>query len=352
MYHPPRITDALPPIGGRIKDTTEDFRVEEIPLYGPSGEGQHVYVRLTRQSMTTRDVEERLASIFDLKHRAIGYAGKKDKRAVTTQTFSLDLPSIDLDEVRDRLQAEENFDIVWVERHRNKIKQGHLIGNKFTVVVSDLDVTTEEALDRASEISAQLKAHGLPNFYGEQRFGNEGDNAERGLDIIKGREREGRRWLRRLLTNAYQSELFNRWLARRIESDRFDTLLAGDVAKKTDTGGLFDVEDVEAERPRFRRRDITYTGPMYGSELWWASDEAGALERQVFEASDVTVDELDDAGLRGSRRRAAIFLDDIEIDEHPRGLEFVFSLPKGAYATVLIREFTGAESQSLRSSSG
>lgn len=352
MFQPPRITDAHPTIGGRLKAEPGDFRVEEIPLYGPSGEGQHVYVRLARESMTTRDVETRLASMFEVNTRSIGYAGKKDKRAVTTQTFSLDLPNADLDDIRDRLEDDEAFDIVWVERHRNKIKQGHLIGNKFTAVVSELDVVPEVAVERATTIADRLREHGLPNYYGEQRFGKDGDNAERGLDLIKGREREGRRWLRRLLKNAYQSELFNRWLAARVEAVDFDVLLPGDVAKKTDTGGLFDVEDIEAERPRFERREITYTGPMYGHELWWASDSAGELERRVFDEAAVSLEELEDADLRGSRRRAAIFPDDIEISEHPRGLELVFSLPKGAYATVLLREFVGDLDQPDTSSSG
>lgn len=335
----PYITKDLPGTGGKLKERDEDFIVEEIPLYGPSGEGQHVYVRLARKGMTTRDVENRLKDLFGLKNRAIGYAGKKDKHAWTTQTFSLDMPKAELDEVRQTLEGEEDFELVWVERHRNKIKRGHLVGNLFTVAITDTDPEAGEALERAREVAEAIEARGVANFYGEQRFGKYGDNAEQGLEIIRGERREGRRWLRNLLKNSYQSELFNQWLSARIDRGWFSEIFEGDVAKKTDTGGLFDVEDIEQERPRFQDREIVYTGPMYGDELWWASGTPGELEKEVFEAAEVTMEELAAANLRGSRRRALLYLEELEVSEHPRGVQVKFSLPKGAYATVVMREF-------------
>jgi tRNA pseudouridine13 synthase len=222
-----------------------------------------------------------------------------------------------------------------VRRHSNKIKAGHLLGNRFRIVVLG---PGPQAIPRAQSIIKALRERGLPNFYGPQRFGKYGDNAERGQEILVTQRGPRKRWLRRLLLRAYQSALFNTWLVRRIECGWFETLLVGDVAKKLDTGGLFEVEDAQAERLRFERDEITYTGPIYGSRMWWADGEPGELERKVLEQAGVTEEMLHRAHLSGSRRRARVLLDDLEVGPHPDGLLFTFSLPKGAYATTLLRE--------------
>ena len=137
--------------------------------------------------------------------------------------------------------------------------------------------------------------------------------------------------------------MFNTWLTGRIRRGWFERLLTGDIAKKTDTGGLFEVEDAEVEFPRFQRGEITYTGPIYGARMRWASGEPGELERKVLEAAGVTTEMLRRARLDGSRRPARLFLSDLRIDPHPNGLLFTFTLPKGAYATTALREFMKAE---------
>jgi len=119
--------------------------------------------------------------------------------------------------------------------------------------------------------------------------------------------------------------------------------LTGDIAKKTDTGGLFEVMDAAVESPRFQRREITYTGPIYGARMRWASGEPGELERMVLETAEVTTEMLGRARLDGSRRPAQLFLDDLSMEPHPDGLLFTFTLPKGAYATTVLREFMKAE---------
>jgi len=331
----PYITGELPGVGGEIKVEPTHFVVEEIPLYEASGEGQHVYVRLTREGWTTRALEDELADIFDLRDVDIGCAGRKDKHARTTQTFSLNLPNVAEAEVARRIQEHLPVELEWVRRHRNKIRAGHLLGNRFRIVVLG---PGPDALAQAEDIVQTLRERGLPNFYGPQRFGREGDNAERGREILITGQGPRKRWLRRLLVRAYQSALFNTWLVRRMERRWFERVLTGDVAKKLDTGGLFEVEDVEAEQPRFESDEITYTGPIYGSRMWWASGEPGELERQVLERAAVTEEMLDRAGLNGSRRRARLLLDDLEVEAHPDGLLFTFSLPKGSYATTVLRE--------------
>lgn len=335
----PFITEDLPGIGGEIKAEPAHFVVEEIPLYEAKGEGHHVYVCLTREGMTTRALKTRLVELFDLREVDVGCAGLKDKHARTTQTFSLLLPKADPQEVADVIADQLPVEVEWVRRHRNKLKIGHLLGNRFRVVLLDPE---PGATAGAMRIAQALRERGLPNFYGAQRFGAQGDNALRGRRILFG-EGTRRRWLRRFLLRAYQSGLFNAWLTERIRQGWFSALMTGDIAKKTDTGGLFVVEDVAAERPRFERREITYTGPIYGYRLFEATGEPGRLEQALLEAEGIRSQMLRDARLRGSRRRAQLLLEDLQVEPHPQGLCFEFSLPKGAYATTLLREFTKRE---------
>jgi tRNA pseudouridine13 synthase len=335
----PFITADLPGIGGEIKAEPAHFVVEEIPLYEPAGEGEHVYVGLTREGWTTRALQQRLASLFGLREIDVGCAGLKDKHAHVTQTFSLLLENVDEATVARRIQGTLPVEVMWAKRHRNKLRKGHLLGNRFRIVVLRPE---PEAMAQAEAIAQALQVHGLPNFYGVQRFGIEGDNAQRGREVLLGRgPRE--RWLKRFLLSAYQAALFNAWLIERIRRGWFERLLTGDIAKKTDTGGLFEVMDAAVEFPRFQQKEITYTGPIYGARMRWASGEPGELERTVLEAAEVTTGMLHRARLDGSRRPARLFLSDLSIEPHPDGLLFTFTLPKGVYATTVLREFMKTE---------
>ncbi len=229
-------------------------------------------------------------------------------------------------------------EVHWALRHRNKLKKGHLIGNRFRIVVRR---SHGRALERAGTIADALTRRGMPNFYGAQRFGLSGGNAHKGLEVLHGRgPRE--RWLRRFLLSAFQAELFNTWLAQRIERDWFNGLLTGDIAKKLDTGGLFEVDDAEKELSRFQRREITFTGPIYGWRMRWAGGEPGDLERTLLDEAQVTEEMLRPARLNGSRRPGRLFVEDLAVQEHDEGLLFAFTLPKAAYATTLLREFQKA----------
>ncbi len=335
----PFITHDLPGIGGEIKVEPAHFIVEEVPLYEPTGEGEHIYVRLTREGWTTRALQQRLARLFDLREVDVGCAGLKDKHARVTQTFSLLIRDMDEETVAQRIEDALPVEVVWARRHRNKLRAGHLLGNRFRIVVLHPE---PDAMARATAITQALQARGLPNYYGAQRFGINGDNARRGRAVLFGQgPRE--RWLRRFLLSAYQAALFNTWLAERMQRGWFDRLLAGDIAKKVDTGGLFEVADVAAEQPRFQRKEITYTGPIYGARMRWASGEPGELERWVLESAGVTTEMLRRARLDGSRRAARLFIDDLHVEPHPEGLLFTFTLPKGAYATTVLREYMKTE---------
>ncbi len=335
MKELPYISAHLPGIGGRLRERPEHFVVEEVPLYEPVGEGEHTIVWLTKREMTTPFVQERLARIFHVRKEDIGVAGMKDRHAVTTQAFSI--PRVSPEEAIARIRAEfPQVHIHWARRHRNKIKPGHLLGNRFFITVVD---TVPDAWERAQAIAAYLRRVGVPNYYGEQRFGREGDNARRGRDILQGRGPRDR-WLRRFLLSAYQSYLFNLYLARRVREGLFTRLIRGDIAKKTDTGGLFVVQDVAAEQPRYDRGEIHFTGPMYGYKMWQAEAEAGALEEVILQEEGLTLEDFRKVKVKGTRRLGRLWLADLDIQQDEEGnLVFSFFLPKGAFATVVMREF-------------
>lgn len=330
----PCATADLPGIGGRVKTAPEDFVVEEVALYEPSGAGEHVYVRHRRAGVTTQDLAHRLARLFGLRPFDVGVAGLKDKVAVAEQTFSLPLPKADVDEVARTVAAELPGEVVWVRRHGNKLRRGHLLGNRFHVLVRGVDAAAPAA---ARAIGARLAQIGVPNFYGEQRLGEDGRNVEKGRERLRDDRRD---WLSNLHRTAWQADLYNQWLCDRLAAGTSAVLLAGDVAKRLDNGALFDVEDAAGETARAERREITPSGPLFGADMRRARLEPGAHEERLLAASGIAWEELERSRLMGSRRAARVPLLDLGVDPAADGLWLRFRLPKGSYATVVLREFT------------
>ncbi|MBF0531208.1 MAG: tRNA pseudouridine(13) synthase TruD, partial [Deltaproteobacteria bacterium] len=168
--------------------------------------------------------------------------------------------------------------------------------------------------------------------------GEDGRNLAQGREILQGRKTQSH-WKKRFLLSALQSEMFNAYLVERIQRGWFARILTGDIAKKTDTGGIFLVEDEAVEQTRMSSGHITHTGPIYGTKMRWAEESPGQLEHEIFERFEVTPELLRKARLEGSRRPGRLIIDNISIAPHDRGLMIQFSLPKGSYATVLMREF-------------
>ncbi len=333
----PRVAEHLPGIRGEIRARPEDFQVEEIPAYPPSGEGPHTFVRITKRSLTSTEVRDRLARLFGLHPREVGMAGLKDRDALTTQYFSL--PGVDPEEAVRRIrEAYPDLVVHHAVRHTNKLKTGHLRGNRFRIVVRNPE--PGDAAARAEAIARYLRRVGVPNYYGPQRFGRYGDNAERGRALLLGTLRVRDRWLRRFLLSAYQSALFNLYLAERVRRGGFFRLLQGDIAKKADTGGLFLVEDPRQEQPRYQRGEIHFTGPMYGYRMWQARDEAGRLEEDILAREGLRLEDFRRGKLKGTRRVGRLWVPDLTVHSAPEGhLVLTFTLPKGAFATAVLREF-------------
>jgi tRNA pseudouridine13 synthase len=349
----PYITQELPGIGGQLRATADHFLVEEIALYTPQGDGQHLYVNLTKVGLTTKDVQEQLARLFRLRPGEVSFAGMKDKHARTTQTFSLNVghqPPATVEQfVADAMQRiRDNLDVEvhWANMHRNKLRLGHLLGNRFVITITNLEVGDDlqqglnDKVARAQAIVEAMARRGVPNFFGPQRFGATGSNVRQGMAMLLGERNKSARWLRRLLATAYQSYFCNRYLARRMEIGAFNHLLTGDVAKKHATGGMFTVVDAEVEQPRYEAQEISFTAPMYGPKMWAATDASAELEAEVFAESPVTMAHFDAFGMEGTRRLGRLLLPDctVEANEALQGVTIAFSLPKGAFATTILRE--------------
>ncbi len=336
----PYITDGLRGVGGRIKARPEDFMVEEVSLYEPSGVGSHLYVNLTKINQTTRDVQLQLAELFNLRPQNIGTGGLKDKDSVSTQTFSLLFESNDVSssEAVENIEGSLDVRVNWAKWHSNKFRAGHIIGNRFKVIIADIHIPRNQALADTRRIADMIHRRGLPNYYGEQRTGKHGKNVQAGWEILNGGKRLADRWLSKLLVAGYQSYLCNRYLSERVRRGLFDTLLLGDVAKKHDTGGIFWVNDVEVEQPRYVAQEISFTAPMYGFQMSQATGEAGELEALILEESEMSLKTFKRMKVKGTRRLGRL-TPRIDVAEVPRGLMLSFTLHKGGFATTLLREF-------------
>lgn len=340
MENLPYITESLPGIGGRLRASPKDFIVEEISLYEPSGIGNHLYVNITKESLTTSDVKNMLAQATGANIREIGCAGMKDKHALTTQTFSIPLQKNSPDNIEEICKKIRSLPIRlnWAKLHKNKLRIGHLLGNRFEIAISGFEMPVDDALERAVGIGEVIKKTGLPNFFGPQRFGIEGKNPQKGIEILNGKTEFGNRWLQRFLVTSVQSELCNRYLAYRVKSGNFNRIVKGDIAKKYSTGGLFYVLDAEAEQKRYDSKEISFTAPIYGPKMMKAKGEAEMIEMKVLKESRITTEQLGRVGAKGSRRLGRLLVPDLEISSKEDKIVLKFSLPKGSFATTVLRE--------------
>lgn len=401
------LTADHPAIGGVIKQRPEDFLVEEIPAYQPSGAGEHICMFLEKRSLSTLDMVEILARHFEVSPRAIGYAGLKDKAAITRQMVTVHVPGKkmeDFPEIR-----EERIGVLWADYHSNKVRIGHLKGNRFSIRIRGVKPT--DALV-AHRVLGALEKSGVPNRFGEQRFGYLENNHMIGGAILRGDwagavahllgpaeghpndQRESRAafaagdyreafaampWslrteravLRELsrgigpkralraagktvlgyYLTAWQSAVFNDVLEARLEAGTLGVLEEGDVAQKHENLACFDVDGevlrAEDTAGRLARLEISPSGPMWGPEMKRAQGGVGAREIAALERAGLSVEALeafDGKGVvfQGARRPLRVPLRDPDVeggvDEVGPFVRCAFELPRGAFATVVMRE--------------
>jgi tRNA pseudouridine13 synthase len=342
----PMMTAALAGVGGQLKAVPEDFVVEELPAYEPSGEGPHVYLKVRKRDVSSGWLMRQLSKRFGVPEDEIGIAGNKDRCAVTTQWVSLPghlVRRFDVAALKEPVA--EGIEVMEVSRHQNKLRRGHLAGNRFTIRLRELAVSDDEALERAQAICAALEAHGVGNFYGPQRFGQGGSTLVLGFKLARG-EREGtgdarkKPFLKKLALNAVQSWLFNEALVSRHQAGTLHTVLAGDIVQKMPAGASFEVsaEEVAKVQARLEAREVALTGPMFGSRTRRPGGEVGAFEAALLAGAGLDTRAVEQLG-PGTRRPYLVWPQDLTVKGEPGALVLSFGLPPGSYATVVAREF-------------
>jgi len=329
----PLVTEDLAGIGGRIKQEPEDFEVEEIPAYEPSGSGAHVYLWIEKRAMGAEYFSRQVARRLGIANNEVGTAGLKDRQAVTRQWVSV--PDVASDRLAN-LEG-EGIHVLRVTRHPNKLKPGHLRGNRFRILVRG---PHPEAGARLPALLERIRQLGVPNYYGPQRFGRNGETLKLGLGMLHGERGPRSPFLRRLALSAAQSALFNHILACRLRDQLFRTVLPGDVMSKWPVGGLFLATDVATEQARFDTRETVHTGPMFGRKIYAAGNITAEREISALSAAGLSASAFSGFGklLQGTRRHNLFYPEDLHAEDDSAGVRFCFTLPSGSYATILLHE--------------
>ena len=349
----PFVTADCAPLGGTIKARPEDFLVEEVPLYDPCGEGEHIYLMVEKRGLSTSQMVDVVAKHFGVRPRDIGYAGMKDRRAVTRQVVSVHVPGKSTEDFPSL--RHDKISILWADQHTNKLRLGHLKGNRFSIKIRGVPPT---AVLTAEKVLRKLEVVGVPNFFGEQRFGyrlnnhrlgrlvfldkpkdlldellgpdeaNPEFNAQARALYVKGDyenamkafphaqrpERDACRLLLkgvppekvarkidpvqlRFWISAWQSALFNRVLAWRIREGLLDTLIEGDLAFRHIGGAVFRITPEELAKDELPGRisslEISPSGPIWGARMTQAEGREGVAEAEALESSGVTFEHIE-----------------------------------------------------------
>lgn len=406
---PPRyLTPDIPGVGGRLRVRIEDFLVEELPLYAPSGEGEHIYLFVEKRNLSTLLLVQTLARHFGVGTFQVGYAGLKDRRAITRQVVSIHTPGRSIEDFP--ALRDERITVLWADRHGNKLRRGHLAGNRFSIRIRDVPVQGVLAARRVLEHLARV---GVPNRCDAQRFGHIANNHLVGRAIILGRREEAVRELlgpsdrfpdiqreareafvagdyhraydlfghnarternvlramrrdgsfrdgaraisraeRSFYITAFQSAVFNAVLDRRLIDDTLGSVLPGDAVFKHANGRVFPANDAVLDDPttaeRLRSLEISPSGPMWGVSMQRADGAIARVELELLERAGVTLADLDAFETRspglveGARRPLRVPLRDPQVeagvDEHGAFIRCAFELPRGAFATSVMRE--------------
>ena len=324
----------------RIRSVPEDFRVEEVLGFEADGEGPHVMLTVEKRGANTHWVAGQLARHAGIPPREVGFAGLKDRHAVTVQHFTLNLdrrPEPDWNAL-----PTDEFRVLKSERHRRKLKTGALEGNRFRLVLRDLSGPVSGLLPRLESVQTR----GVPNYFGVQRFGRGAANIDKAEAALSGKLRIHDRRLFSLLLSAARSLIFNEVLSRRVTTGNWDRLLPGEVLMLDGSHSVFKaVEgDVELSR-RLEQGDVHPTGPLWGRGEPMTSGEAQALEAEVAAHHPALAAGLAKVGVEMARRSLRLPVRDIAWREAPEGLILEFFLPAGAYATAVLRELVDFEGE-------
>lgn len=317
---------------GVIRSRPEDFRVEEIPRIIPGGEGGHLWLWVEKRSANTDWVAGQLAKVGGCRQRDVGFAGLKDRHAVSRQWFSV--PAVDAGPALFRDAQIEGVQILDCLAHHRKLKRGTLDGNRFQLLIRDFAGDAGDVEERLQRIMAT----GVPNYFGPQRFGHGGRNVEKGLALLRRNVRLPRN-KRSIYLSTLRSFLFNQVLAHRVQDGTWNSMLDGELAMLDGTHSIFPCSLPDADiEDRCRRLDIHPTGPLPGSGSDGPAGDAAALENEVLGQWAELHEVLVAQGVQASRRSLRLYPAGLGWEFADGALSVTFDLPPGAYATTVLRE--------------
>ncbi len=327
-----------PLASARLRTFPEDFQVDEHLGYPLTGEGEHAWLHLRKRNTNTAWAAGLIADLAKVARRDVGYAGLKDRNAVTSQWFSIGLagrPEPDWEQLNS-----DELTVLEATRHQKKLRRGGLAGNHFQLILREFNgdkALLEQRLQRLKEI-------GAPNWFGSQRFGHDYGNLAAATALFRGR-RERDRQKRGLYLSAARSLLFNAVLARRLLDGNWNQALAGEMMALEGSQSVFAVETPDAElSARLAALDVHPTGPLWGRGRPPVSAVALAMESETLESFAEFREGLEMAGLKQARRALRICLRDLEwCFPEDDVLQLAFSLPAGSYATAVVREILDSE---------
>jgi len=322
---------------GILRQYAEDYIVDELPLVEPDGSGEHVWLKIRKRHNNTDFVAKQLQKLAGVKSMAVSYAGMKDRHALTTQWFSVHLPT--KDEPDWQSIASDEIEILEVKRHAKKCRRGTLSGNHFTIQVRDVEVDNQILMHRVEAI----KTGGVPNFFSRQRFGRGGNNLNNAIAMFEGKKKI-KRHQRAIYLSAARSLLFNYILSERVTGGNWSSLQVGDICLRTGRRGFFPVDELDEElTQRLHAGEIHPTAPLWGQGKLPVSNEIKILEEQLPVEFPHWCEGLEKAGLKMERRALRLVPQDFKVEQNDAGVKLSFSLPPGCYATSVIRELFDAE---------
>lgn len=331
------IQSCSPAITALMRETNADFLVDEIPVVSPKGEGEHLWLLIRKTGANTDWVAGQLAKWLGVKRHDVGFAGLKDRHAITTQWFSVYAPGQQFDDLTQQIPEAlfESIEILEQTHHRKKLRRGVLKGNHFTLTLHECDGDFA-LLEKNISI---IKEQGIPNYFGEQRFGRGFGNISSARDWFNGEFKPRKRQLKSLYLSAARSWIFNQILATRVENGTWNTALAGDVFMLEGSHSWF-VDDQDASIPqRVIDQEIHPTGALWGKGLLDTDADAETVESNVAMQEEVLANGLIKEGLKQDRRALRVLVKDLSYKwQDEQTLVLKFSLPAGSYATVVLAQ--------------
>jgi tRNA pseudouridine13 synthase len=325
-----------PPFPAKIRQSPSDFRVDEQLEIEFSGDGEHDYLQVRKTSCNTGWVAERLARHAGVRDGDVGYSGRKDRHAVTTQWFSVPVRVADWTSF-----VEDGVEILDVRRHRRKLRLGAHRGNRFRITLRSTGLTEYQSF--FDERLRQITVDGVPNYFGPQRFGHDGANLDLARQVIAGKRVNRNR--RNIAVSAARSFLFNEILSSRVALESWNRILPGELANLDGSGSVFRVDDVDADlERRCAEMDIHPTGALFGTGEDNRTGAVAEIENEALSPHGELTEGLVRLKVAASRRALRVRISNLDWQFEDDVLWLDFSLPKGAFATSVLREIANCDS--------